>query len=163
MNGRVLHVVGTRPNFVKAAPVVAALRTTGHDQVLVHTGQHYDERMSRRRSSGSSACPSRTPTWGSAPAATPGRPPTLLVALEGELDRAAPAALVVVYGDVNSTLAAALVRAKLGIPVAHVEAGLRSFDMTMPEEVNRRARGPARGAAVRDQPRGRRTPRPRGR
>ncbi|MFG3295997.1 non-hydrolyzing UDP-N-acetylglucosamine 2-epimerase [Streptomyces sp. NPDC048179] len=136
MNGRVLHVVGTRPNFVKAAPVVAALRASGHDQVLVHTGQHYDERMSQIffRELG---LPAPDTDLGVGSGSQARQTADLLVALEGELLARAPA-LVVVYGDVNSTLAAALVAAKLGIPVAHVEAGLRSFDMGMPEEVNRR-------------------------
>lgn len=136
MNGRVLHVVGTRPNFVKAAPVVAALRAAGHDQVLVHTGQHYDERMSHIffRELG---LPTPDTDLGVGSGSQARQTADLLVALEGELLARAPA-LVVVYGDVNSTLAAALAAAKLGIPVAHVEAGLRSFDMAMPEEVNRR-------------------------
>jgi UDP-N-acetylglucosamine 2-epimerase (non-hydrolysing) len=136
MSGLVLHVVGTRPNLVKAAPVVAALRAAGQPQVLVHTGQHYDERMSRLflRDLGlpepdtDLGVGSGTQAWQTA---------ALLTALEDELIRRAPA-LVTVYGDVNSTLAAALAAAKLGLPIAHVEAGLRSFDMAMPEEVNRR-------------------------
>ncbi|WP_225826012.1 non-hydrolyzing UDP-N-acetylglucosamine 2-epimerase [Streptomyces naphthomycinicus] len=136
MNGRVLHVVGTRPNFVKAAPVVAALGTAGCDQVLVHTGQHYDARMSDVffRQLG---LPRPDTDLGVGSGSHARQTADLLTALEGELTARAPA-LVVVYGDVNSTLAAALVAAKLGVPVAHVEAGLRSFDMTMPEEVNRR-------------------------
>ncbi|MFE5811854.1 non-hydrolyzing UDP-N-acetylglucosamine 2-epimerase [Streptomyces sp. NPDC056479] len=136
MNGCVLHVVGTRPNFVKAAPVVAALGTAGCDQVLVHTGQHYDERMSDIffRQLG---LPEPHTDLGVGSGSHARQTADLLVALEGELTARAPA-LVTVYGDVNSTLAAALVAAKLGVPVAHVEAGLRSFDMTMPEEVNRR-------------------------
>jgi UDP-N-acetylglucosamine 2-epimerase (non-hydrolysing) len=136
MNGRVLHVVGTRPNFVKAAPVVAALQTAGCDQVLVHTGQHYDERMSdiffRQL-----ALPEPDTDLGVGSGSHARQTADLLVALEDELVRRDPG-LVMVYGDVNSTLAAALVAAKLGIPLAHVEAGLRSFDMAMPEEVNRR-------------------------
>ncbi|MBG0855552.1 UDP-N-acetylglucosamine 2-epimerase (non-hydrolyzing) [Streptomyces spinoverrucosus] len=136
MNGRVLHVVGTRPNFVKAAPVVAALRTAGCDQVLVHTGQHYDERMSDIffRQLG---LPEPDTDLGVGSGSHAWQTADLLIALEGELTARDPA-LVMVYGDVNSTLAAALVAAKLGIPLAHVEAGLRSFDMAMPEEVNRR-------------------------
>ncbi|MEV6174487.1 UDP-N-acetylglucosamine 2-epimerase (non-hydrolyzing) [Streptomyces sp. NPDC051954] len=136
MNGRILHVVGTRPNFVKAAPVVSALRAAGHDQVLVHTGQHYDERMSHIffRELG---LPAPDTDLGVGSGSHARQTADLLVALEGELIAREPA-LVTVYGDVNSTLAAALVAAKLGIPVAHVEAGLRSFDMSMPEEVNRR-------------------------
>ncbi|MET8824879.1 UDP-N-acetylglucosamine 2-epimerase (non-hydrolyzing) [Streptomyces sp. NPDC004610] len=136
MNGRVLHVVGTRPNFVKAAPVVAALRDAGCDQVLVHTGQHYDERMSdiffRQLS-----LPRPDTDLGVGSGSHARQTAELLIALEGELTARDPA-LVIVYGDVNSTLAAALAAAKLGIPLAHVEAGLRSFDMAMPEEVNRR-------------------------
>ncbi|MGW1544876.1 non-hydrolyzing UDP-N-acetylglucosamine 2-epimerase [Streptomyces sp. NPDC002309] len=136
MNGRILHVVGTRPNFVKAAPVVAALRTAGCDQVLVHTGQHYDERMSDIffRQLG---LPEPDTDLGVGSGSHARQTADLLVALEAELTARDPA-LVMVYGDVNSTLAAALVAAKLGMPLAHVEAGLRSFDMTMPEEVNRR-------------------------
>ncbi|WP_247695295.1 non-hydrolyzing UDP-N-acetylglucosamine 2-epimerase [Streptomyces sp. B93] len=139
MNGRVrpmLHVVGTRPNFVKAAPVVAALRSAGCEQVLVHTGQHYDERMSDVffRQLG---LPRPDTDLGVGSGSHARQTADLLTALEGELTARDPA-LVVVYGDVNSTLAAALAAAKLGMPVAHVEAGLRSFDMTMPEEVNRR-------------------------
>ncbi|MFJ4687955.1 non-hydrolyzing UDP-N-acetylglucosamine 2-epimerase [Streptomyces sp. NPDC088789] len=136
MNGRVLHVVGTRPNFVKAAPVVAALRTAGCEQVLVHTGQHYDERMSDIffRQLG---LPRPDVDLGVGSGSHARQTAELLIALEGELTARDPA-LVLVYGDVNSTLAAALAAAKLGIPVAHVEAGLRSFDMAMPEEVNRR-------------------------
>ncbi|MHC3468972.1 non-hydrolyzing UDP-N-acetylglucosamine 2-epimerase [Streptomyces sp. 7R007] len=136
MNGRILHVVGTRPNFVKAAPVVAALREAGCDQVLVHTGQHYDERMSDVffRQLG---LPEPDTDLGVGSGSHARQTADLLVALEGELTARAPA-LTVVYGDVNSTLAAALVAAKLHIPLAHVEAGLRSFDMAMPEEVNRR-------------------------
>lgn len=136
MNGPVLHVVGTRPNFVKAAPVVAALRSAGCDQTLVHTGQHYDARMSEVffRQLG---LPRPDTDLGVGSGSHAGQTADLLVALEAELTARAPA-LVVVYGDVNSTLAAALAAAKLGVPVAHVEAGLRSFDMAMPEEVNRR-------------------------
>ncbi|MFF4501535.1 non-hydrolyzing UDP-N-acetylglucosamine 2-epimerase [Streptomyces sp. NPDC001401] len=136
MNGRVLHVVGTRPNFVKAAPVVAALGRAGCEQVLVHTGQHYDERMSDVffRQLG---LPEPDTDLGVGSGSHARQTADLLVALEAELAARAPA-LTVVYGDVNSTLAAALAAAKLGIPVAHVEAGLRSFDMSMPEEVNRR-------------------------
>jgi UDP-N-acetylglucosamine 2-epimerase (non-hydrolysing) len=129
-------VVGARPNFVKAAPVVAALRAVGQPQAVVHTGQHYDERMSHIffRELG---LPEPDVDLGVGSGTHARQTAALLTALEGELTARSPA-LVVVYGDVNSTLAAALVAAKLELPVAHVEAGLRSFDMTMPEEVNRR-------------------------
>ncbi|MFF7215534.1 non-hydrolyzing UDP-N-acetylglucosamine 2-epimerase [Streptomyces sp. NPDC008238] len=136
MLGSVVHVVGARPNFVKAAPVVAALRGAGQPQSVVHTGQHYDERMSHVffRELG---LPQPDVDLGVGSGSHARQTAALLTALEDELSARAPA-LVTVYGDVNSTLAAALVAAKLGLPVAHVEAGLRSFDMTMPEEVNRR-------------------------
>lgn len=132
-----VHVVGARPNFVKAAPVVRALEARGdHVQVIIHTGQHYDERMSDVffRQLG---LPRPDVDLGVGSGSHAQQTAALLTALEGQLVRLAPR-LVVVYGDVNSTLAAALVSAKLHVPVAHVEAGLRSFDTTMPEEINRR-------------------------
>ncbi|MGI5165019.1 non-hydrolyzing UDP-N-acetylglucosamine 2-epimerase [Spirillospora sp. CA-253888] len=131
----VLHVLGARPNFVKAAPVIRALAGRA-EQVVVHTGQHYDERMSDVffRELG---LPEPDVNLGVGSGGHAAQTAALLVGLEGEFTRRSPA-LVIVYGDVNSTIAAALAAAKLHIPVAHVEAGLRSFDMTMPEEVNRR-------------------------
>lgn len=133
---KVLHVVGARPNFVKAAPVIAAGERLGLDQLLVHTGQHYDDAMSdvffRQL-----ALPRPDRNLGIGSGSHGAQTGALLAALEEVLLEDQPA-VVVVYGDVNSTLAAALAAAKLNIPVAHVEAGLRSFDNTMPEEVNRR-------------------------
>ena len=133
---KLLHVVGARPNFMKAAPVIDALGESNHfDQLLVHTGQHYDANMSAvffdelcvpmpdinlEVGSGSHA-------WQT------GR---IMTAFEKVVESRRPD-LVLVYGDVNSTAAASLVSAKLLVPVAHVEAGLRSFDRTMPEEINR--------------------------
>ncbi|MEU5878061.1 UDP-N-acetylglucosamine 2-epimerase (non-hydrolyzing) [Spirillospora sp. NPDC047279] len=130
----IVHVVGARPNLVKAAPVIAAAADL--DQVVVHTGQHYDERMSEVffRDLG---LPEPDVNLGVGSGGHAEQTAALLVGLEREFLARSPE-LVVVYGDVNSTMAAALVAAKIGIPVAHVEAGLRSFDMTMPEEVNRR-------------------------
>ncbi|MFL6054119.1 MAG: non-hydrolyzing UDP-N-acetylglucosamine 2-epimerase [Actinoallomurus sp.] len=130
------HVLGARPNFVKAAPVIAALSETGREQWVIHTGQHYDERMSEVffRDLGLPE-PDVNLEVGSGSHAA--QTAAIMVALEKEFIERSPE-LVMVYGDVNSTIAAALVAAKLHIPVAHVEAGLRSFDMTMPEEVNRR-------------------------
>lgn len=133
----VVHVVGARPNFVKAAPVVrAAQQHGGHRHLLVHTGQHYDERMSDVffRQLG---LPRPDVDLGVGSGSHAAQTAALLVALEEQVTTLDPQ-LVVVYGDVNSTLAAALVAAKLHVPVAHVEAGLRSFDDTMPEEINRR-------------------------
>lgn len=134
---RVLSVVGTRPNFMKVAPVAAALarRTRSFDHVLVHTGQHYDARMSEvffdqlgvgqpdvRLDVGSGSHAQQTAR--------------VMERLEPVLLERQPD-LVLVPGDVNSTMAAAIVAVKLGIPVGHIEAGLRSFDRTMPEEINR--------------------------
>jgi UDP-N-acetylglucosamine 2-epimerase (non-hydrolysing) len=131
----VLHVVGARPNFMKAAPVIRALYEQGVPQTLVHTGQHYDANMSDvffmqlampaphvNLEVGSGSHAKQT-----ADIMTRFEP----VVLEHKPD------VVLVYGDVNSTVAAALVCSKLLIRVGHVEAGLRSFDRTMPEELNR--------------------------
>lgn len=131
----VLHVTGARPNFPKAAPVLAAL--SGHPvrQLLVHTGQHYDERMSEVffRQLG---LPEPDVNLGVGSGSHARQTAAIMTGLEELFTSHAPD-LVVVYGDVNSTAAAALVAAKMGIALAHVEAGLRSFDMSMPEEVNR--------------------------
>jgi UDP-N-acetylglucosamine 2-epimerase (non-hydrolysing) len=132
----ILHVVGARPNFMKAAPVMAALsKRRGLRQVLLHTGQHYDLNMSEIffRELGISD-PDLNLDVGSGSHAV--QTAQIMVRLEQVLLGHEPD-LVVVYGDVNSTVAAALVCTKLLIPVAHVEAGLRSFDGTMPEEINR--------------------------
>ncbi len=135
LNAMVVHVVGTRPNFVKAAPVWSALRTAGVPQAVVHTGQHYDERLSQvffRELE----LPEPDVNLGVGSGSQAEQTAALLLALERELTSRRPA-LLMAYGDVNSTLAAALVAAKLEIPLAHVEAGLRSFDRSMPEEINR--------------------------
>lgn len=132
---KLTHIVGARPNFMKAAPVVEALDTFDLDQELVHTGQHYDAALSQVffDELGLPA-PDRHLGIGSATQAV--QTARLLEALEADFVEHDPDG-VVVYGDVNSTLAAALAAAKLQIPIAHVEAGLRSFDRTMPEEINR--------------------------
>ena len=131
----ILHVVGARPNFMKAAPVCQAMAEAGLRQTLVHTGQHYDDRMSAvffdelglpkpdldlEVGSGSHAAQTAEVMKRFEPVVLDRRPDWVMV-----------------YGDVNSTMAATLVCAKLGVRVAHVEAGLRSCDRTMPEEINR--------------------------
>lgn len=134
---RILHVVGARPNFMKVAPIMAAFRAQGDvDQWLVHTGQHFDEQMSDVffRDLGLPQPDEHLHIGGGSHAEQTAK---IMLAFEPVLLKYRPDWLVVV-GDVNSTVACALVAAKLGVKVAHVEAGLRSGDMTMPEEVNRR-------------------------
>ncbi len=133
---KIMHVAGARPNFMKVAPVMAALgRKGGVRQFLLHTGQHYDENMSEIffRQLGLPT-PDLNLEVGSCSHAT--QTAQIMTKIEPVLTDYSPD-MVLVYGDVNSTVAAALVCAKILIPVAHVEAGLRSFDRTMPEETNR--------------------------
>ncbi|MBE1589221.1 non-hydrolyzing UDP-N-acetylglucosamine 2-epimerase [Nonomuraea angiospora] len=134
-NPLVLHVLGARPNFVKAAPVVRALGELGVRQGIIHTGQHYDALMSDVFFA-DLGLPEPVANLGVGSGSHAKQTAALLVGLEEVVQEQDPD-LVVVYGDVNSTLAAILVCAKLGVRTAHVEAGLRSFDRGMPEEVNR--------------------------
>ena len=133
---KIVNIVGARPNLMKIAPLMAEMRRFPDiEPVLVHTGQHYDDNMSEvffqelgiPQPDHNLGVGSGTHTWQTA---------QIMLALEPLLQELCPD-LVLVVGDVNSTLAAALVAAKLCIPLAHVEAGLRSFDRTMPEEINR--------------------------
>ena len=131
---RIVTIIGNRPQFVKAAAVSRRLRET-FDELIVHTGQHYDDELSqvffeeldvprpaRELDAGTGSNTAQTAR--------------ILAALEPVLAEMAPQ-LALVYGDTNSTLAGALAAAQAGIPVGHVEAGMRSFDRTMPEELNR--------------------------
>ena len=131
-----LHIVGARPNFMKAAPVIDALKQYPHvNQLLVHTGQHYDQNMSDVffKELGLPEPDVNLEVGSGSHAVQTAEVMTRFeqVALTHQPD------WTLVYGDVNSTVAASLVCAKLGFPVAHVEAGLRSFDRAMPEEINR--------------------------
>jgi UDP-GlcNAc3NAcA epimerase len=131
---RILSIVGNRPQFIKSAPLSLALRNRA-DEVVLHTGQHYDHELSQvffdelgldppahRLEAGSGSHAQQTAR--------------MLPGIEAAVVDEKPD-LVLVYGDTNSTLAGALAASKLRVPVAHVEAGLRSFDRTMPEELNR--------------------------
>jgi UDP-N-acetylglucosamine 2-epimerase (non-hydrolysing) len=134
---RVVYVVGTRPNFVKMAPVVAALRDGRPEwrHILVHTGQHYDRLMSDIFLE-ELGVPEPDHMLGVGSGTHASQAACVIERLEPVLAAEEPD-LVLVPGDVNSTLAAALCASKLGIAVGHVESGLRSFDRSMPEEVNR--------------------------
>ena len=133
---QILHVVGARPNFMKVAPVHRALAgRRGVTQVLVHTGQHYDVNMSDVFFQQLSI-PAPDVNLGVGSGSHGKQTAEIMIGFEALVQKQHPD-LVLVYGDVNSTAAAALVCAKLGIKIGHVEAGLRSFDRTMPEEINR--------------------------
>ena len=131
---RILTVIGNRPQFVKAAAVSRRLREA-HDETIVHTGQHYDDEMSRvffeeldvPRPDRELHAGGGTNTEQTA---------RILAALEAEIATAKPE-IVLVYGDTNTTLAGALAAAQAGVAIGHVEAGMRSFDRSMPEELNR--------------------------
>ena len=131
---KVLTVIGNRPQFVKAAAVSTRLRAVA-DEVMVHTGQHYDDEMSRVffDELGLPRPEHRLELGGGSNTAQTGR----MLAAVGDLLRAEVPDVVLVYGDTNSTLAGALAGAQARIPVAHVEAGMRSYDRAMPEELNR--------------------------
>jgi UDP-N-acetylglucosamine 2-epimerase (non-hydrolysing) len=134
---RILHVVGTRPNFVKMAPVIAACRGLDPDghHPIVHTGQHYDRLMSGIFLE-ELGVPEPDHMLGVGSGTHAEQLAGVIERIEPVLDEEEPE-LVVVPGDVNSTLAAALACAHLRVPIAHVESGLRSRDRSMPEEVNR--------------------------
>jgi UDP-N-acetylglucosamine 2-epimerase (non-hydrolysing) len=132
----VLHVVGARPNFMKVAPLMAALARRGVSRRLVHTGQHFDERMSGVFFE-ELGLPRPDEDLGVGSGSHGEQTGRVMIAFERALLAGPRPDVVVVPGDVNSTVAAALVAAKLGIPVAHLEAGLRSRDRAMPEELNR--------------------------
>ena len=132
---RVLTVLGNRPQFIKAAAVSRRLRER-HEEVFVHTGQHHDPELSDVffRELG---LPEPDHHLGAGGGSNTAQTARMLAGLEPLLRGAQPPDAVLVYGDTNSTLAGGLAAVQAGVPVAHVEAGMRSFDRTMPEEVNR--------------------------
>ena len=132
---KVLSVVGARPQFVKLAAVAAAFAGTGHDHAIVHTGQHYDARMSDVFFA-DLAIPAPDVHLGIGSGGHGVQTGTMLAAMEPVLEEHKPD-WVLVYGDTNSTLAGTLAAVKLHLRVAHLEAGLRSFNRAMPEEHNR--------------------------
>jgi UDP-N-acetylglucosamine 2-epimerase (non-hydrolysing) len=133
---KLLHVVGARPNFMKVAPVLrAGAHVPGLAQVLVHTGQHYDPAMSDSFFN-DLGLPDPDENLGVGSGTHAEQTARIMLAFEPVLDRHLPD-WIVVYGDVNSTVACALVASKKGVRIAHVEAGLRSRDRSMPEEINR--------------------------
>jgi UDP-N-acetylglucosamine 2-epimerase (non-hydrolysing) len=134
---KIIIVVGARPNFMKAAPIMSALKNSGHqfNPMLIHTGQHYDDEMSKVFFD-ELKMPKPDVYLGIGSGSHAEQTGKLMIALEKAFTVEKPD-IVMVLGDINSTMAAALTSAKLYIPVAHIEAGLRSFDRSMPEEINR--------------------------
>jgi len=134
-NLRIICVCGARPNFMKVAPIMRVLRQRGIETMLVHTGQHYDQKMSHLFFE-ELAIPTPDANLEVGSGSHTLQTAEVMKRLEPICERFRPDCVLVV-GDVNSTLAAALTAVKMNIPVAHVEAGLRSFDRGMPEEINR--------------------------
>jgi len=132
---RLLIIVGVRPQFVKVAPLLKALESSSLEPILMHTGQHYDYRMSEVffEELGLGKADIHAECGAGSHAEQTAR---MLVDIESALRETSPA-MVIVFGDTNSTLAGALAASKLHVPVAHIEAGLRSYNREMPEEINR--------------------------
>ena len=135
MNIPIALVVGARPNFVKASPLYRVMRERKIPTLIIHTGQHYDYELSKKFFE-DFALEKPEIDLGVGSGNHGEQTGKIMIELEKVLINIKPS-LVAVFGDVNSTIATALVTSKLYIPLAHIEAGLRSFDRTMPEEINR--------------------------
>ncbi|HQG66394.1 MAG TPA: UDP-N-acetylglucosamine 2-epimerase (non-hydrolyzing) [Smithella sp.] len=134
---KIMHIVGARPNFIKIAPIMREMENypDKFEQILVHTGQHYDANMSDVFFD-ELELPKPDVNLEVGSGTHAGQTAQIMLRFEGVLNTYKPD-WIIVPGDVNSTIACALVASKLGVKIAHVEAGLRSFDRTMPEEINR--------------------------
>jgi UDP-N-acetylglucosamine 2-epimerase (non-hydrolysing) len=136
MKKNIIHVVGARPNFIKAAPVIKIIgEKTEHNNILLHTGQHYDDNMSNIFFDELNI-PKPDYNLGVGSGSHAKQTTEIMLKCE-DIFQKETVDYVIVYGDVNSSMAAALTAVKLHIPVIHIESGLRSFDKTMPEEINR--------------------------
>jgi len=132
---KVCSIVGTRPNFVKLAPLSRSLREGGNKEIIIHTGQHYDEMMSDTFFK-NMHIPTPDYNLGVKEITHSSQIGNMMIRMEPILKSISPD-IVIVYGDTNSTLAGAISASKLHIPLIHIEAGCRSYDMRMPEESNR--------------------------
>jgi len=133
---RIVHIVAARPNFIKAAPIIREFENNGHKNIIIHTNQHYDYKMSKIFFE-QLDIPTPDIHLGVGSSTHAKQTADAMISIERELV-GLDVDYVVVYGDVNSSMAGALAASKLNIPIVHIESGCRSYDNTMPEEVNRK-------------------------